>query len=435
MQSSAQARDTCGDNVKSDVVVVGAGLGGAAAAAVLSRAGCDVVVVDRHATYPADFRAEQLVGSQTDALRRLGLLDGIVGQTTPMPSATAACYGKVIDSTYSLHYGLRYEDMVNTTRSLAGGARFVTGRVAQVVRGSDTQTVVLADGTLIEARLVVLATGPNCGDLFPSLGIERTMLSEHHSLTLGFDVQTASRRILVYYGERAGDRMDYLTVFPIGDTMRANLFCYVDPGDPWARSFKLNPKQALLDVMPSLERTIGPFEVVGKVQVRPNSIQRAENVRQQAGVVLIGDAFQSSCPAVGTGIGRILADVEALSRLVPSWLATPGMGADKVERFYTDPAKCQFDAQALRDTHYRRALCTQTSWRWKAYRTQHYYRRRTLGIISRAVRRDTPLLNGAMVGSRHNQKTRKGRLFNSLARSWGAVKRALMAALALLTFG
>lgn len=78
--------------------------------------------------------------------------------------------------------------------------------------------------------------------------------------------------------------------------------------------------------MPSLEQTIGPFEVVGKVQMRPNSIHRADNAWQREGVVLIGDAYQSSCPAVGTGIGRILADVEALSRLVPSWLATPGMG-------------------------------------------------------------------------------------------------------------
>ena len=421
--------------MKTDVVVVGAGLGGAAAAAVLSRAGCDIVVVDRHATYPADFRAEQLVGSQTDALRRLGLLDGIVGQATPLPGATAACYGKIIDSTYSLHYGLRYEDMVNAARSLAVTTRFVTGRVTRVATGPGLQAVVLADGTVIEARLVVLATGPNSGELLRSLGIERTMLSDHHSLTLGFDVQTASRRILVYYGERAGDRMDYLTVFPIGDTMRANLFCYLDPSDPWARSFKLNPKQALLDVMPSLERTIGPFEVVGKVQVRPNSIHRAGNVCQQAGVVLIGDAYQSSCPAVGTGIGRILADVEALRRLVPLWLATPGMGADKVQQFYSDPAKRRFDAQALRDARHRRALCTETSWRWKAYRAQHYCRRRTLGIVSRAIRRDTPLLDGANVEPQRTRRTGTDRLPKGLAWSWGAAKRAVTAALALLTFG
>ncbi|MDQ2801698.1 MAG: FAD-dependent monooxygenase, partial [Pseudomonadota bacterium] len=280
-------------------MIVGAGLGGALAAAVLSRAGFRVVVVDRHAAYPADFRAEQLVGPQTDTLRRLGLLDGIVGQAKPVPSATAASYGRIIDSTHCAHYGLRYEDMVNAARSLAAGATFVTGRVAQVVTGAETQQVRLADGTVLDTRLVILATGPNCSDLLPPLGIQQAMLSENHSLTFGFDVKTTSRRVLVYYGERAGDGMDYLTVFPFGDAMRANLFCYLDPSGPWARAFKPNPKQALLDAMPSLERTIGPFKVSGKVQARPSSIQRARNVRGQAGIVLIGDAYQSSCPAVG----------------------------------------------------------------------------------------------------------------------------------------
>ena len=270
-------------------------------------------------------RSSWWVGKPT-RLRRLGLLDGIVGQTAPAPSATATCYGKVIDETISPHYGFRYEDMVNAARAQAAAARFVTGRVAQISTGPDRQRLVLADGTVIEARLVVLATGPNCGDLLPQLGIERRILSEHHSLTLGFDVQTASRRVLVCYGERAGDGMGYLTVFPIGDTMRANLFCYRAPGDPWVKSFKRDPKRALLDVMPSLERLLGPFEITGKVQVRPNSIHRAENVRRQAGMVLIGDAFQSSCPAVGKGVGRILADLEVLRRLVPAWLEHAGHG-------------------------------------------------------------------------------------------------------------
>ena len=190
------------------------------------------MIVDRHAAYPADFRAEQLVGSQTDALRRLGLLEGIVGQTTPMLNATSACYGKVIDQTHSLHYGLHYADMVNAARSMAAGAKLITGRATQVTTGPEFQTVALADGTALQARLVLLATGPNDDGLLAPLGISRTMLSEHHSLTFGFDLQTSLRRILVYYGERRGDRMDYLAIFPIGGTMRANLFCYLDLGNP-----------------------------------------------------------------------------------------------------------------------------------------------------------------------------------------------------------
>ena len=415
-----------------DVLIVGAGLGGATAAAVLSRAGHDVVVVDRHAAYPADFRAEQLVGPQTDALRRLGLLDGIVGQTPPMPSATSACYGKVIDQTHSVHYGIHYADMVNAARSLAARARFITGRVAQVTTGPEFQTAVLADGTALEARLVVLATGPNDGGLLAPLGISRTMLSEHHSLTFGFDLQTALRRILVYYGERPGDRMDYLAVFPIGDAMRANLFCYLHSGDPWVKLFKRDPKQALLGVMPSLGQTIGPFEVVGRVQVRPNSIQRAD-AWQREGVVLIGDAYQSSCPAVGTGIGRILADVEALSRFVPSWLATPGMGVDKLAQFYQDPAKRQFDDKAVRDAQFRRALCSETGWRWKAYRTQYYYRRRTLGIMSRAIGRDVPSSGSVMDQTQHVAQARTVAARSRLALTWNATKRAVAAVITLLT--
>ncbi len=416
-----------------DVVIVGAGLGGATAAVVLSRAGLDVVIVDRHAAYPADFRAEQLVGSQTDALRRLGLLEGIVGQTTPMLDATSAYYGKVIDQTHSLHYGLHYADMVNAARSLAVGAKFVTGRATQVTTGPDFQTVVLADGTALEARLVVLATGPNDGGLLAPLGISRTMLSEHHSLTFGFDLHTTLRRILVCYGERPGDRMDYLAIFPIGGVMRANLFCYLDPDDPWVKLFKGNPKQALLGVMPSLEQTIGFFEVLGKVQVRPNSIHRADNAWQRQGVVLIGDAYQSSCPAVGTGIGRILTDVEALSRFLPSWLATPGMGIEKLAQFYKDPAKQRFDSRAIQDARFRRAICSEVDWRWRAYRTQHYYRRRILGTISRAMRRDTPAVGSVMDQTQHAVRARTGATRTRLVLTWATAKRAVAAVITLMT--
>ena len=133
--------------IRSDIVVVGAGLGGAMATAVLSRAGFEVTVVDRHATYPHDFRAEQLVGPQIELLRGLGLLDGIVRHTVAVPMATAACRGKIIDANSHVHYGMRYEDMVNATRSMATGTRFVIGRVAGIETGGGEQLVTLADGT------------------------------------------------------------------------------------------------------------------------------------------------------------------------------------------------------------------------------------------------------------------------------------------------
>lgn len=375
--------------IRSDLVVVGAGLGGATAAAVLNRAGFDITVVDRNAVYPHDFRAEQLVGSQIDILRSLGLLDGIVGQTLAVPRATAACHGKVIDARSQVHYGLRYEDMVNATRALATGTRFVTGRVTGIETGNEVQRVTLSDGTTLEARLVVLATGLICDDLLRALGIGRSVISANHSLTFGFDVETSSRGILTYYGEQTGDGIDYLTVFPFGATMRANLFCYRGPSDEWARSFKSRPKQAILEVMPRLEQVLGPFEVVGKVQARFNPIGRAENVRQ-AGIVLIGDAYQSSCPAVGSGVGRILSDVATLRRLAPAWFATPAMGADKIGQFYDDPLKCRFDQRAIRQAWSRRGLCLNTGWDWQARRSLRLQARRIRSWVHDLARLPRP---------------------------------------------
>ncbi len=379
--------------VRSDILIVGGGLAGAAAAAVLGRTGLDVSLVDRHAVYPPDFRAEQLVGDQTDMLRRLGLLDGIVGNIRPLPNAAAACYGKTLETTDSPHYGLRYDGIVNAARSMASRATFLTGRVARIEAGQDAQRVHLADGRTLEARLAVLATGPNCDDLLASAGIRRKMLSANHSLAFGFDVSASFRSIVAYQGEQAGDGMDYLVFFPIGDTMRANLFCYRDPRDAWVKSFKEDPERALMDVMPGLEPSIGPFTVIGKVQVRPNSILRAENAQDCDGIVLIGDAYQSPCPSVGFGVGRALTDVEALSRLVPAWLSSPGMGTDKISQFYQDPAKRAMDVKALRDAMYRHALCTETSFAWRAHRARVYYTRRGKRVLRQAIRREAPQLD------------------------------------------
>ncbi len=378
-----------------DVLIVGAGLAGSVAAALLGRAGVDVLVVDRHAVYPPDFRAEQLVGDQTDALNRLGLLEGIVGKTRRVPSAQTACYGRLLQVTQSPHYGIKYENLVNAARDLARKATLVTGRVARIDASPDIQSVHLADGSKLEARLVVLATGPNCDDLLSAAGIQRRTLSADHSLSFGFDIGAGFRGIVAYQGERAGDGMDYVVFFPINGAMRANLFTYRSIADPWVKRFRKEPKGALLDVMPGLEQAIGPFSIAGKVQVRPNSIKRAEGAADRSGLVLIGDAYQTPCPSIGLGVARALTDVEALSRLVPAWLATPGMAPDKIRQFYQVPAKSALDAKALQTAIYRRALATETGLAWRARRLRVYYTHRARASLQ-AIRRDTSRTEAAL---------------------------------------
>ncbi len=67
-----------------DVLVVGAGPAGSAAAATLARAGRDVVLVDAQA-FPRDkVCGDGLIPDAHHALRKLGVLDEVMAQAQPV---------------------------------------------------------------------------------------------------------------------------------------------------------------------------------------------------------------------------------------------------------------------------------------------------------------------------------------------------------------
>ncbi|MBB4371475.1 2-polyprenyl-6-methoxyphenol hydroxylase-like FAD-dependent oxidoreductase [Bradyrhizobium sp. cir1] len=47
-----------------DIAIVGGGLSGSTAAAMLGRAGISAALIDPHERYPADFRVEKLSGER-----------------------------------------------------------------------------------------------------------------------------------------------------------------------------------------------------------------------------------------------------------------------------------------------------------------------------------------------------------------------------------
>ncbi|MFL5287114.1 MAG: hypothetical protein ACJ8AW_40630 [Rhodopila sp.] len=156
---------------------------------------------------------------------------------------------------------------------------------------------------------------------------------------------------------------------------------------------------------------------------------------KQAGVVLIGDAFQASCPATGMGIVRLLTDIERLCRVhVPAWFASPGMGADKITAFYDDPVKRACDAKALHDAEYRRSVSTETALSWRLHRARVRTMMRVLGLWNGAVapfksahRRNR---SGALAGDRivlFGTKPPCTRMHRSRKRSATAVAHIVMA--------
>ena len=155
--------------------------------------------------------------------------------------------------------------------------------------------------------------------------------------------------------------MAYITLFPIGTTMRANLFVYRDMDDPLLRRMRTAPTEALAGTAcRACARLLGDFEVPQPVKIRPVDLYVTSGHRQ-AGVVLVGDAFATSCPAAGTGCNKVFTDVERLCNVhIPRWLASAGMGEDKIADFYDDEVKVDCDAASTAKAYYLRSLSTET---------------------------------------------------------------------------
>lgn len=358
-----------------DIVIVGAGISGTLAATAFGRAGYDVCLIDRYASYPPDFRAEHLDGPQVEQMRRLGFLEDLTLGLYRGETVTLARSGHILGTTGTLNYGLRYEALVNRARAtLPPNVKTVIGRVATIKTTDTTQQIAMSDGQIIRGRLVVLATGQGYA-LGKQLGINRRIIREAHSLTFGFDIEPLGDRsfehsFIVYQREQISDRMDYLAAFTMGAATRVNLFTYRNYRDPWTRAFLADPASGLAEVMPGLSAAIGPYRTVGPVVARPIDLYTSEHFHRD-GIVMIGDAFQASCPATGMGMVRLLTDIEQLTALhVPRWLETPGMGAAKISTFYNDPVKRACDDKALHDSEYRRSVSTDMSLSWRAHRAR-----------------------------------------------------------------
>jgi 2-polyprenyl-6-methoxyphenol hydroxylase-like FAD-dependent oxidoreductase len=369
-----------------DIVIAGGGLAGSTAAAMLGRAGLSVVVVDPHAVYPPDFRCEKIDGPQLHILRKTGLADEVLRAATYDGEVWVARFGRLVEKRPSDQHGILYHTLVNTVRAeIPTCAEFICAKVTAVATSPDRQRVTLSSGEDISARLVVVANGLNIG-LRHMLGMDREILSACHSITIGFDLEPVHRSTfdfsaLTYYAERPTDQMAFLTLFPIGSTMRANLFIYRDMHDPWLRKMREAPRDTLLAAMPGLKKLTGNFEVTGDIKIRPADLYVTTGYRQP-GIVLVGDAFATSCPAAGTGAGKVFTDVERLCNVhIPRWLATDGMGAEKIAAFYDDRVKQAYDAHSAAKARYVRSLSMEEGLPWRARRWTRFIGQLGVGVL------------------------------------------------------
>ncbi len=378
-----------------DIVIAGGGLAGSTAAAMLGRAGVDAILIDPHPVYPFDFRCEKLDAAQVRLVHKTGLADVILRAGTLDGEVWIARFGRRVEKRPNYQYGILYDTLVNTIRAaIPQGTPLIHGKVAAISTSADRQKITLSSGEEISARLIVLANGLNIG-LRHTLGMTREVVSTCHSISVGFDIRPVGRPCfefpsLTYYPERASDRMAYLTLFPVspvGSTMRANLFVYRDMHDPWLRELRAAPEAALFALMPGLRKLTGNVEVTDHVKIRPVDLYVTEGHRQP-GIVLVGDAFATSCPAAGTGCNKVFTDVERLCNLhIPGWLASAGMGAAKIAAFYDDTDKRACDSASTAKAYYLRALSTDAGLAWRARRWGRFIGQAGVGALRQARER------------------------------------------------
>lgn len=357
-----------------DIAIIGGGLAGSTAAAMLGRVNIACVLIDPHNVYPLDFRVEKLSGDeQVERFFRTGIAESVLRSATHDGENWIARFGYLLDKKPSRQYGIMYDDLVNAIRAeIARPAERICAKVMYISTSAERQNLTLSDGQTISARLVVLANGANVG-LRRTLGIERRIVSSCHSISLGFDLVPTGRPAfqfpaLTYFSERPSDRIPYLTLFPIGARMRANLFVYREADDPWLRQMRQKPVETLNAALPRLRRITGTFDVSGDVKIRPADLYISTGYRRP-GIVLVGDAFAASCPITGTGTDKVFTDVAQLCSVhIPAWLATEGMSEAKIASFYDDPVKKHCDAWSMAKAFSFRSVSIDTGVYWRAQR-------------------------------------------------------------------
>jgi 2-polyprenyl-6-methoxyphenol hydroxylase-like FAD-dependent oxidoreductase len=382
-----------------DVAIVGGGLSGSMAAAMLGRSGISAALIDVHRAYPADFRAEKIVDCQIPLLNRSGVARSVLSAATADEEVWIARFGRVVEARRNDQYNVSYDTLVNAMRAaVSPDIEFIHAKVQSIALSAGRQRIVLSDGREISARLVILANGLNTG-LRQSLGMQSAILSGCHSISAGFNVTPVGRssfnfRSLTYHSERPESRIAYLTLFLINSTMRANLFFYRDMQDPWLRRLREAPAATLFAALPNLRRLIGDIEVSDAVKTRPVDLYLTANHRKP-GVVLVGDAFSTSCPAAGTGLNKVFTDVDRLCRVhVPRWLATTGMDEGKISAFYNDRHKTACDRQSLAKAFYVRSLSIDPALWWQTQRLSYYVAQRAMGLWRRAGGQPIPVEAG-----------------------------------------
>jgi hypothetical protein len=141
-----------------DVAVVGGGLAGSAAAAMLGRAGHQAILIDPRPLYPNDFRCEKLDASQIRLLQQMGLADAVSRAATIDQRMWIARFCRVVEKRPSGQFDLSDRCTAAKCYSISRANTHIPGTHVPVEEPSTASIASVSQISLLD-----LCRGPGIG--------------------------------------------------------------------------------------------------------------------------------------------------------------------------------------------------------------------------------------------------------------------------------
>jgi len=309
-----------------DLIVVGGGPAGMMAGLLFARAGCDVLVLEKHADFFRDFRGDTVHPSTMEILDQLGMLKRFLKRPhSELSGAELSLAGRLwkigdlshLKTAAPFIAMMPQWDFLDFLREEAKAFPGFHLRMESPVEGfideqGRVEGVRLADGEELRARLVIAADGRT--------SIVRAMLPLE---TLGAPMDVFWFRIPKSEKEKGGLR---------GNVARSRLLVMIDRGDYWQCAF-LIPKGAaetyrakgidairkeVAEAAPDLD--LSQLDGIDDLKLLSVALDRL-TCWSRPGLLAIGDAAHAMSPIGGIGINLAIQDAVAAANILAGPLA------------------------------------------------------------------------------------------------------------------
>ena len=323
---------------EAEVVVIGAGPAGSAAALTLAAHGHDVLIVDK-AAFPRDKPCgDGLPRFAVSCLERFGL--GQVLRDSPLIEGGRLVFNQTSEELKSYRHGhgrcvTRVQlDSALLNRALEAGARLITARVTGPVMDDDRVAGVGSDQRggrgWIRGSYFVAADGPT-SIMSHRLGLARQRADiSGYAVRQYFDVEHSLDPLFdIYVPIKCGDRglVGYGWVFPVGER-RANIGVgfYRSRGDT-TPPIRTVLTEFVAELRARQAKRFGQIVPLGKQFGSPIGMNFSPHACQWGNVVFAGDSAGMTDPLTGEGISSALAGGEEAGNYLHGVLHRPAARA------------------------------------------------------------------------------------------------------------